>query len=1205
MGLMRGWNSLLAVFYFFVWGILVSSDDVPALLVNIVDNSLLPCATDCYTKTAQIYNTFFQSKEKTHGRNSCIIYRTLDILAFVNIKIDSDSIDNANVLHTSVLKYLEGTEHTADQSKPRLSLPLTQAMFFQEKRLLVYRRKDFWNLVENMEKMSFGLELLYDCSSKLDKKRHHDVLFIDTFRVGGNLFHDEEDLRRLRHILERTPRRISQILFHRKCGALESICSGDNILCTNLGLDQCHLKSQEQRFDQRTQQRKVQWTVLSDSSVEQENNRLNDGGATFGLLAERLDLRRVLMVSLTKSHRRLEKTLSVSFPNFKRFQDRLSLEIQEAVDGRSYSHYNAQFRKLLSPDNKPIPGGDAFWDHRENRMRFKSNPYHDHAYRGGVLGCAMSHLQIWYELAYERPDLNDSDAYLVLEDDASPSPFLNIEQENILESARVLRDDKEWNVIYLGGSDDFELYGEHFSNRSDISQNFSSESFQILKMARGSRSHGGGTVGYIIRKSGARIYLKRFHKFGMRQPVDWFMLKYISDGSINAYRFYPYIINENLTIAGNSTTKNAMPIDDELRCVENGADRLFTYVSFTLLIREPEIMADRENTESIYTITVPEDITIGVDLLVGDPDLFHQMHSCNRLCVEVGKGNGDFNHRECKVLNEESPAKGFNLQHLPKRQPIRLRAVLLASDGSVLKASSNTLNVEAIDRLNRFDATIMELSIDRYNRKCVKLRVIFEAVFREYFISRYKHARLCVNYKGCFDAQSLNGTTVEWCFPSEANQLEIKLFALPWELLGSTRIALGVPSKKLQLLAVHYRSPSIPKEAFENGYLAALKHLRINITYLDIGQWEGRQPDEIDYSIFYNHDMIFVKSNWFWVVDKFMRTHVPNCATPKALLISGTARPPELAEMMYYDLLVYETDWYEKFILSHPNRIQAFGIDTSVVKETTLPVYRDIDVLFVGTLTDYKRPLKLIDRQRELISRLGKVPHIIAIGSKSADDSESIVRTLEAAGITVMSEIPYPQLAKLYARAKELYIPSYHYGGGERAVLEARAMKVPFIHVEPDNEKLEQLRDGIFMDEGYYGKQLQKAVESLQSCAHLRDITTTLTFMDRSQALLDVQWRNQAAVEEEEIVSFRLCFTMESYKQCFPARPPLVVQLDIRHALCLFDRQDVRLKISTFLEGHLESKMPCRKKSKEVVEFELPESPVVLCSNSSNLFTIV
>ena len=60
--------------------------------------------------------------------------------------------------------------------------------------------------------------------------------------------------------------------------------------------------------------------------------------------------------------------------------------------------------------------------------------------------------------------------------------------------------------------------------------------------------------------------------------------------------------------------------------------------------------------------------------------------------------------------------------------------------------------------------------------------------------------------------------------------------------------------------------------------------------------------------------------------------------------------------------------------------------------------------------------------------------------------------------------------------AETIYIPASTIGGGERAVLEARACERN-VEVEPDNPKLQELLTCTVYEEKYYASQLKRGIK--------------------------------------------------------------------------------------------------------------------------------
>lgn len=188
---------------------------------------------------------------------------------------------------------------------------------------------------------------------------------------------------------------------------------------------------------------------------------------------------------------------------------------------------------------------------------------------------------------------------------------------------------------------------------------------------------------------------------------------------------------------------------------------------------------------------------------------------------------------------------------------------------------------------------------------------------------------------------------------------------------------------------------------------------------------------------------------------------------PKGLCVGGTATSPWGAEN--YNVLFYETPFYETTIANHPNKVHAFGVNTDIYKPIT-KTRKIWDWITVGSFSLWKRQLKLADK-----------PGIkIAIGEIQKDnyqESLDIIANLLMKGVAVSDMVDPEILANMYRASKFVYIPANIHGGGERAVLEARACGIP-VEVEYDNPKLESLLVTPVWDHKYYRDQLRKGILS-------------------------------------------------------------------------------------------------------------------------------
>ena len=301
---------------------------------------------------------------------------------------------------------------------------------------------------------------------------------------------------------------------------------------------------------------------------------------------------------------------------------------------------------------------------------------------------------------------------------------------------------------------------------------------------------------------------------------------------------------------------------------------------------------------------------------------------------------------------------------------------------------------------------------------------------------------------------------------------------------------------------VHFRTKTTPWEAFEVGFTSAIRTLEefYIVTWINVDDWQGLKIEDVNVSKFDSeYDLLFVKSNWHWTVDTFVRKYMRNVKTPICLLISGVATPPEpfdhsgdelstnkFDEIQFYNLLFYETEWYRPKIAGRHRIIQrAFGIDTNIMRDMNVS-QKTIDSLFIGWMANYKRPwlfakhLTDAPEYRNGGYNARSKYNIVAIGKHDGmPEGPEIVEELRRRDITVLNEVSYFELAKWINQAKEVHIPSTELGGGERAILESKACGVPSIRIENDNLKLKELLDGPVLSHITYAGMLHKGISKL------------------------------------------------------------------------------------------------------------------------------
>jgi len=247
------------------------------------------------------------------------------------------------------------------------------------------------------------------------------------------------------------------------------------------------------------------------------------------------------------------------------------------------------------------------------------------------------------------------------------------------------------------------------------------------------------------------------------------------------------------------------------------------------------------------------------------------------------------------------------------------------------------------------------------------------------------------------------------------------------------------------LVAYHIPSSERRTVPWDDGFIAAFRGLE--------GKWDVswhnvRVDDPERIGPIGRYDVVLAKSNWGWIVDRFVRDVFAGSDVRRAIAISGSARPPSRRGMQFYDVLFYETEWYRPQIESHPLIVHAFGVNTDIMNRSVLRTTKRFDWLTVGSFRRPKRQWLLLDKPGSKA----------AVGDPHRADPW-VLNQLRAGGVTILDYMSHTSLADLYGSVGTVYIPAETHGGGERAVLEARACGAA-VEVAPDNLKLASLLAG-------------------------------------------------------------------------------------------------------------------------------------------------
>ncbi|GMH86989.1 hypothetical protein TrST_g1496 [Triparma strigata] len=167
------------------------------------------------------------------------------------------------------------------------------------------------------------------------------------------------------------------------------------------------------------------------------------------------------------------------------------------------------------------------------------NPYHDHAYRSNVLGCAHSHYRTWQIVAKPPVPGRISDEiwgeaspiHMVLEDDVVFDENVGVYWSELLHR---LRHNHQWDVLFLGTLDDQDIYG-------DETVFVVGGAVNVQRMSREMRVHGAGAFALLLRPRAAKLLLERARSLSMQQAVDWFIFDAVADGSLVGFKCSPML----------------------------------------------------------------------------------------------------------------------------------------------------------------------------------------------------------------------------------------------------------------------------------------------------------------------------------------------------------------------------------------------------------------------------------------------------------------------------------------------------------------------------------------------------------------------------------------------------------------------------------------------------------------------------------------
>lgn len=201
--------------------------------------------------------------------------------------------------------------------------------------------------------------------------------------------------------------------------------------------------------------------------------------------------------------------------NLERRKDRREYmqNIFNNLDVNNYEFYNAVDGKYLTLTN-------------DIKNIFIGN---DFGSKKAVIGCALTHYNIWNELQN-----SDNNYFIIFEDDVViDNIYKNI--KNIINSVYTLNDN--WDLLYLG----YTMFDSNLNNNLNIyRKNLYTNSININRLNLD--IYIGGFFGYIISKNGAKKLCDFINKNGIKHGIDYIVKKYNDKIDLNQYEIRPHIV---------------------------------------------------------------------------------------------------------------------------------------------------------------------------------------------------------------------------------------------------------------------------------------------------------------------------------------------------------------------------------------------------------------------------------------------------------------------------------------------------------------------------------------------------------------------------------------------------------------------------------------------------------------------------------------
>lgn len=242
----------------------------------------------------------------------------------------------------------------------------------------------------------------------------------------------------------------------------------DGIFCTHIG--------------RRTYERDTDKKNAYDLNNEIQFGELKDQDDSF--IDNNIDLSTVIEINVINLERRIDRLISF----FNKHQHLgLPFRVFNAIDGKKLEPCS-KIQTLCSTG--------------------------DYNYRRGIIGCALSHIQLWQNF------IKDARLHylIVLEDDVTLTKYFPQKLYNILSNNKP-NSAQEFELLFLH-------YNPYLNYRyNKLYMQYSSVEIEIKTTEESMMQNMGSGAAYILTKQGAKKLLTHINKNGLYHAIDWVMMK--------------------------------------------------------------------------------------------------------------------------------------------------------------------------------------------------------------------------------------------------------------------------------------------------------------------------------------------------------------------------------------------------------------------------------------------------------------------------------------------------------------------------------------------------------------------------------------------------------------------------------------------------------------------------------------------------------